>query len=106
MIVCISTIGYGDFYPTHWFSRIMMVALLLINITVMSNFLAKFTSLLFSISSYDKKYDFENHLVVFGTYQDYFVSDFMAEIAQIDKIERDKKNSDQASENKKKCFLE
>ena len=41
LIVCFSTIGYGDIYPIHWFSRMVMVMLLLINITVMSNFLGK-----------------------------------------------------------------
>jgi hypothetical protein len=54
----------------------------------MSNFLSKFTDLLFLISNYDKKYDYNDHIVIIGDYQENFISDFLEEIVEYDKIDR------------------
>jgi len=53
MIVSFSTIGYGDIKPMDTVSRMVLCILLILNITVMSNFLGTFTEVLFSISIYD-----------------------------------------------------
>ena len=68
VIVSFSTIGYGDIFPTDWFSRMFQDLLIVINITVMSSFLSNFTNLLYQISSYDKTYEFNNHVVIIGEY--------------------------------------
>ena len=67
-IVTFSTIGYGDIVPIDPLSRITITVLLILNITVMSNFLSKFTDLLFLISNYDKRYDYSDHIVIIGDY--------------------------------------
>lgn len=77
-IICISSVGYGDIYPKVWQTRILMVAMIITNITVLSNFLSHFTELLFSKSSLDRDYDFYDHLVIFGEFPDYFLADFLS----------------------------
>lgn len=66
IIVCFSTIGFGDIIPLKTGSRFTMVAVLISNITVLSNFLGKLTEMLFARSSYDKKSNFSDHLVIIG----------------------------------------
>lgn len=42
------------------------IVALIINITVMSNFLGKMVENLYLLSPYDTSYDFENHVVIIG----------------------------------------
>jgi hypothetical protein len=46
-IVSFSTIGFGDIYPNRWFTRFFVSLALIVNITVMSNFLGKLIEFLF-----------------------------------------------------------
>ncbi len=65
-VVSVSTIGYGDIYPRITATRLAVSFALIINITVMSNFLGKFIELLFLISPYDRAYGFNDHIVIIG----------------------------------------
>jgi hypothetical protein len=69
-VVSISTIGYGDIFPTLTATRLAVSFALIINITIMSNFLGKFIELLFLISPYDRAYIFSDHIVIIGISKD------------------------------------
>ena len=47
VIVSFSTIGYGDIYPLKSWTRLACILALVVNITVMSNFLGKLIDFLF-----------------------------------------------------------
>lgn len=85
VIICFSTVGYGDIYPNIWQTRVLMIVVLITNLTVLSSFLSKFTELLFMRSSYDREYQFNDHLVIFGDFPDYFLADFLSELVEIDR---------------------
>ena len=38
------------------------------------------------VSSYDKYYEFYDHIVIIGEFPDYFIADFLAEMVEVDKI--------------------
>lgn len=38
------------------------------------------------VSSYDKYYEFSDHIVILGEYPDYFIADFLAEMVEVDAI--------------------
>ena len=40
------------------------------------------------MSSFDRVYEFQDHIVIIGEYEDYFISDICAEIAEIDKLQK------------------
>jgi hypothetical protein len=48
VVVSFSTIGYGDIYPIKVASRLVVAVLLVINITIMSNFLSELIERIYS----------------------------------------------------------
>jgi hypothetical protein len=85
--VSFSTIGYGDIYPAVWKTRLPAAVVLLINITVMSNFLGKFIEFLFQLSPYDRDYDFSDHVVIIGKVEEELLKDFLDELVENDKVQ-------------------
>lgn len=65
-IVTMSTIGYGDIYPVLWYTRMAQTVALIVNVTVMSNFLGKIIEFVFILSPYDTEYNFKDHIVITG----------------------------------------
>ena len=58
---------------------------LIINITVMSNFLGKMVENLYLLSPYDTSYNFKNHVVIIGEISDEQLKDFLDELVELDK---------------------
>lgn len=66
VIISFSTIGYGDIFPVDRIARLVMCFLLVINITVMSSFLGNLIAQIFSLSPYNREYDFKDHVIIIG----------------------------------------
>lgn len=84
-IVSFSTLGYGDMYPIHPLTRFSQAVILIVNITVMSNFLGKLIEFLFQLSPFDREYQFSEHIVIIGELNDDKLKDFMDELVENDK---------------------
>ena len=67
-----------------------MVVLLIVNITVMSNFLGTLIQQIFEISPHNKNYDFKDHVVVIGNLADEQLCNFLEELVENDVVERSK----------------
>ena len=87
-IVSFSTIGYGDIFPIQHVSRLGVCIALVVNITVMSNFLGKMVEFLFQLSPYDTAYDFQDHVVIIGQIGDDQLKEFLDELIQLDLAQR------------------
>lgn len=88
VIVSFSTIGYGDIHPDVRLIRFVMVVVIIINITVMSNFLGRLIEHIFQLSPYNKYYDFKDHVVIIGNLPEEKVFNFLEEIIENDIIEK------------------
>jgi hypothetical protein len=80
VIVCFSTIGYGDIIPFNVAARFTMVAIIISNLTVLSNFLTQLIEILFQRSSFERKCKYNDHLVIIGELPEYFLADLLQEI--------------------------
>jgi hypothetical protein len=76
MIVTMSTIGYGDIYPGHWLVRNWLSVTLFICVAVISNDLTYLSECLKNVSEYERDYNFKNHIVIVGSFNDYYLWDF------------------------------
>ena len=84
----LTTIGYGDIFPTTPSTRILQFFILFINLCSVSFFLSKLTDVIYLISPYIKQYSFKNHLVVVGGLPSTFLRYFLLEVQECDKIQR------------------
>lgn len=66
----------------------MVVVLIIINITVMSNFLGKFIEHIFQLSPFNQYYDFKDHVVIIGNLDEEKTRDLLEEIVETDLVER------------------
>lgn len=65
-----------------------MTLLLIINITVMTNYLSDLIQKIYSLSPYNKEYDFSNHVVVIGEIDKNQLYEFLEELVENDLVER------------------
>lgn len=65
-----------------------MCLLLVVNITVMSNFLGNLIQQIFSLSPFNREYDFKDHVVVVGFISEDQTFDFLEELIENDFVER------------------
>jgi hypothetical protein len=86
--ISFSTIGYGDIFPCITESRLAISLLLVINITIMSNFLTQFIEYLYEVSLYEKFYDFSGHVVIVGHIPEAYFGRFLSELIELDSIQR------------------
>lgn len=77
MIVTMSTLGYGDFYPGHFYVRIWLMGTLIVYVFMLSNDLTKLSESLENVSEYDTYYEFKDHIIILGRYNDYYLVDFI-----------------------------
>lgn len=87
-MVTITTIGYGDIYPTLTSTRMVMICILFLNLSVVSVFLGKLTDVIYLISPYIKQYKYKNHLIIAGEMPMTFLRYFLLELQESDKIQR------------------
>lgn len=89
MIVTMSTLGYGEFYPGHTYVRLWLMVTLLAYVVILSNDLSALSECMKNMSEYDTHYYFENHIVIVGRYNDFYLWDFVKNFYA--DIESDKK---------------
>ena len=77
MIVTMSSLGYGDLIPGHYVVRIWLMITLLAYVGILSNDLTKLSECLKNVSDYETYYEFENHIVIIGRYNDFYIWDFI-----------------------------
>lgn len=77
MIVTMSTIGYGDIYPGCVWVRIWLMFTLFLSVAVISNDVTNLSLCLTNVSDYEVDYKFENHVVVVGSYNTFYLWDFV-----------------------------
>lgn len=77
MIVTMSTIGYGDIYPGHVWVRIWLMCTLFVCVAVISNDVTNLSVCLTNVSEYETNYNFSNHVVIVGSYNHYYLWDFV-----------------------------
>lgn len=77
MIVTMSTLGYGDFYPGHYSVRIWLMVTLLAYVGILSNDLSKLNEYLKFVSEYETYYPFKNHIVIVGRFNDFYLWNFI-----------------------------
>lgn len=77
MVVTMSTIGYGAIYPNHFIVRIWLMVTLLAYVVILSNDLSKLSDCLKNVSEYETYYNFTNHIVIVGRYNDFFLWTFV-----------------------------
>lgn len=65
-----------------------MCLLLIINITLMSNFFGDLIQQIFSISPHSREYDFKGHVVVIGPIEEEQINHFLEELIENDLVER------------------
>ena len=68
IIVTLTTLGYGDYYPVEPLMRIFLTCLLMIYIGIISGDITKLSSILSIVSPYDTDYGLKNHIVVLGEF--------------------------------------
>lgn len=84
VVVSFSTIGYGEIYPIKTTSRLIVAALLVINITIMSNFLSQLIERIYSQKAFISDYEFDGHIVIFGEIPDSYLFKFISELIAYD----------------------
>ena len=77
MIITSGTIGYGDYYPVTFISRMVMIMLIIIIITVFGNQISALTAIIKEADFYDTHYEFQGHIVVTGTLRIKVISRFL-----------------------------
>lgn len=77
MVVTMSTLGYGEFYPGHYSVRIWLMVTLLAYVGILSNDLSHLSECLKHVSIYETYYNLKNHIVIIGRYNDYYLWDFI-----------------------------
>lgn len=65
-----------------------MCLLLVVNLTVMSNFLGNLIHQIFALSPYNREYDFKEHVVIVGFISEDQTFDFLEELIENDFVER------------------
>ena len=58
MIITSGTIGYGDYFPITFLSRMVMIMLIIIIITVFGNQISALTAIIKEADFYDTTYNF------------------------------------------------
>lgn len=95
MIVTMSTLGYGEFYPGHTYVRIWLMVTLLAYVVILSNDLTELSECMKNMSDYDTYYDFENHIVIVGRFNDFYIWDlvnnFYADLESDKKLHKETK---------------
>lgn len=87
-IVTLSTIGYGDIFPINMWTRLVMIIILFINLSVVSIFLGRLADLIYQISPYKKEYNIKNQMIIIGDVPVSLLRYFLLEIQELDKIQR------------------
>ena len=77
MVVTMSTLGYGDFYPGHFSVRLWLMGTLLAYVFILSNDLACLGESLNNVSEFDTYFEFTKHTIIVGRYNDIFICDFI-----------------------------
>lgn len=77
MIVTMSSIGYGEFYPAHFVIRIWLMITLLAYVVLLSNDLTQLSECLKNVSDYETYYEYKNHIVIVGHFNDFYLWDFI-----------------------------
>jgi hypothetical protein len=77
MIVTMSTIGYGDIYPGHFYVRIWLMVTLFTCVAVISNDVTNLSECLKNVSEYETDYNYRDHIVIVGSYNDFYLWDFL-----------------------------
>lgn len=81
MIETMSSLGYGDLIPNHYIIRIWLMITLIAIVGIISNDLTQLNECLKNVSEYETYYEFENHIVIIGRYNDFYLWDFLHNLA-------------------------
>lgn len=85
-IVSLTTIGYGDIYPLRWESRLFTIFILLINMSLLSNFFSQINEKIHEISPYIRNFSYINHIVIIGNLPFAFLKYFVKEVYFADEL--------------------
>eukprot|EP00347_Sterkiella_histriomuscorum_P005816 403355161 len=67
MIITSGTIGYGDFYPISTISRMTIIIIIVMIITVFGNQISALAAIIKEADFYDTQYHLKGHVIVLGT---------------------------------------
>jgi len=77
MIVTASSIGYGDIYPTNTVSRMSIMVIIMMILSVFGNQISKLAEIIRESDFYDTTYNFKDHVIILGTLKTSILSRFL-----------------------------
>lgn len=103
-IVSLTTIGYGDIYPRRWESRLFTIFILLINMSLLSNFFSQINEKIHEISPYIRNFSYINHIVIIGNLPFAFLKYFVKEVYFADELNSKVYDDSKKKKNKQNHF--
>lgn len=82
MIITSGTIGYGDYFPTSSLSRMVLVVIIVMIISVFGNQISALTATIREADFYDKQYNLKGHVVIMGSMKTDLVARFLLHFYQ------------------------